>query len=304
MKDKTIIEDLAEVYPQLYLDPDREEKEAYRAVVLQGEMPESQSLAHFQQSLMDNAENVDTPAGAVQVVSLRNRRDYEVFVRCMMAAKEGPRASIPATQGASTLITFNWPRIREHKKAYMEEQRAAGNLSPDWNAEFQRFTSVRENFMDMLVVLSCGPYSGLTAEQVGQPEETWTQTSLAIRKYHELTHVICRKQYPDQIEAVWDELVADAIGIYGALGRYDAPLEKRFLGISDGHYIGGRLENYTDSAPALAGMISRTLDRFVQIFEEHPGAGTFEMIPILQAQQAEFEKQTEYRKAGAVNDFA
>ena len=50
MKDKTIIEDLAEVYPQLYLDPDREEKEAYRAVVLQGEMPESQSLAHFQQS--------------------------------------------------------------------------------------------------------------------------------------------------------------------------------------------------------------------------------------------------------------
>ena len=51
MKDKTVIEALAEVYPQLYLDPDRVDKETYRSVVLAGEMPERRSLAHFRQSL-------------------------------------------------------------------------------------------------------------------------------------------------------------------------------------------------------------------------------------------------------------
>ena len=37
MSERTAIETLAETYPQLYRNPDREEKDAYRKVVLQGE---------------------------------------------------------------------------------------------------------------------------------------------------------------------------------------------------------------------------------------------------------------------------
>ena len=52
--------------------------------------------------------------------------------------------------------------------------------------------------------------------------------------------------FPEKIDAIWDELVADAVGIYGALGRFDPELEKLFLGIKGELYTGGRLENYVE----------------------------------------------------------
>lgn len=289
MSDMTVIEKLAETYQQLYLDPDRTEIDAYRKVVLEGETPETKELAHFIQHAMDREETLETPAGKVQVVSLRNRKDYETFVRCMMAAKDGPRAQIPASQGASTLVAFNWPRIYEHKRCFLEAQQAAGVAEPDWSTEFQSFISVKENYQDLLVVLSWGPYSNVTAEMAGQTEESWPETSYSIRKYHELTHVICRRLYPDRIEAVWDELVADAVGIYAAFGRYDAELEKLFLGIRKGRYTGGRLENYTDDPKRLAIQVGQMLDRFNEIIGDEKKE-PFDLIPVLQEYQNEFRR--------------
>ena len=288
MSERTAIETLAEIYPQLYLNPEREEKEAYRKVVLQGETPESRDLSHFLGDPQDRSEIVETPAGPVVVVSLRNRADYEVFVRCMMAAKEGPKAPIPASQGASTLVAFNWPRINAHKKRFMEEQHAAGVEDPDWSGEFRRFISVPANYQDLLVALSWGPYSNVSAAEAGQAEKAWPEISYAIRKYHELTHVICRRRYPDRIDGVWDELVADAVGIYAALGHYDAELEKRCLGISGDRYFGGRLENYSGEAEKLAKPVSKVLDRFCEIIGEHPEAAPFDLIPVLQEYQESF----------------
>ena len=137
-------------------------------------------------------------------------------------------------------------------------------------------------------MLSWGPYSDVTAEKVGQTEENWAETSYIIRKYHELTHVICRRIYPDRIEAVWDELVADAIGIVAAFGRYDAEMEARFLGIVDGEYRGGRLETYTDDAEKLSRRVNSTLNRFTEIIREHPCSDPFELIPVLQEYQSTF----------------
>ena len=253
MSDFTVIETLAEIYPQLYLDPNREEKEAYRKVVLQGEMPESRDLSHFRQDPLDRK-----------------------------------KASIPASQGASTLVAFNWPRIYAHREQFMEEQRAAGVEEPDWSEEFSRFISVPANYQDLLVVLSWGPYSSVTAAEAGQTEDTWPEISYAIRKYHELTHVICRRLYPDRIDGVWDELVADAVGIYAALGHYDAALEKRCLGITGERYTGGRLENYSDDTEKLAKPVSEMLDRFCGMIGEHPDAAPFDLIPILQEYQESF----------------
>ncbi len=291
MNRKTVIEELAETYPQLYLNPDTEEKEAYRKIVLEGGEPEKKNLSHFSLNPLDRAENVDTPAGKVLVASIQNRKDYEIFVRCMMAARQGPRAEVPRSQGASTLVAFNWPRIHAHQAEFMEQQRAAGVAEPDWSAEFSRFTAVRANYQDLLVVLSWGPYSGITAEEAGQQEETWPETSYAIRKYHELTHVICRRQYPDRIEAVWDELVADAVGIYAALGHFDPTLEKRCLGIVGERYVGGRLENYSDEAEKLSERVSAMLDRFDGIIAGLPGAAPFELIPVLQEYQNAFHQE-------------
>lgn len=255
MNKPNIIEQLAEIYPQLYLDPDRADTEEYRACVTRGEMPSSCSLSHFVMDERDSLENVDTPAGSAMVITLHSRHDFEVFVRCMTAPRQDPHTKVPSTTGAMTFTVFSWPRINAHKEAYFKEQQAAGVSLPDWNEEFRRFTSVKENCQDMLIVLSYGPYSGVSAGRVNellpdrgsQPlsEEEWTEASWNIRKYHELTHFVCRKLYPDRIDAIWDELTADAVGLFAALGEYSRDLEELFLGINDCRYTGGRLENYT-----------------------------------------------------------
>ena len=101
-----VIEELAEVYQVLYLDPDKEDIESYKSILLKGEQAPSRDLSHFTGDERDVHETVETPAGPIEIVTLFNRSDFEVFIRDMMAAKSGPRDVIPKTMGASTLITF------------------------------------------------------------------------------------------------------------------------------------------------------------------------------------------------------
>lgn len=256
------IKELAAVYPQLYLDPDRCGIEEYRSVVLAGAVPDIEDLSHFETDERDRIEKIATPAGEAAVVTLYKRQDFEVFIRCMMAAKDGPEKAVPATMGASTIACFNWPRIKAHREEFFRTQREAGVEDPDWGAEFARFREVKENYMDMLIVLSRGPYSNIAAGNVSpeMSDDEWLEKSDSIRKYHELTHFVCRKLYPDMIDAVWDELAADAAGLYAAYGCYDENcrrLEEIFLGISEGRYSGGRLENYIKEGEDIDQLASR-----------------------------------------------
>lgn len=289
------IERLAEIYPQLYLDPDREDIERYRSIVLKGDRPDTTDLSHFRMDERDRLETVDTPAGPVVVVSLFDRHDFEVFVRDMMAAKEGPDRAVPLTMGASTLYAFNWQRIHAHMEAYEKQQKAQGNDEPDMNAEFRRFTADKENYIDCLIVLSRGPYSNVSADEAGMGEEEWLDVSHDIRLHHECTHVICRKLYPDMIDAVWDELVADATGLYAALGSLDEGLERKFLGIgTDDRYCGGRLENYVPRSEGesdeeyrrrldeLSAKACGVLRSFGRIIDENKGKPVFEVMDMLE----------------------
>ena len=72
-------------------------------------------------------------------------------------------------------------------------------------------------------MLSWGPYSGVSAEAAGCSEEEWLALSDTIRRYHELTHVICRRLYPEDVDPVRDELIADAVGLYAAYGYGRSP---------------------------------------------------------------------------------
>ena len=295
MDKRNIMRQLADVYPQLFLDPDKADIEEYKTCVRKGERPADCGLSHFIMDERDCIENIDTPAGTAQVITLHNRRDFEVFVRCMLAARKGPEEKVPPTMGASTIVAFNWPKINAHREAFFEEQRAAGVDSPDWSEEFRRFTSVKENYQDLLIVLSCGPYSNVSADRVNElltaagrvavSDEEWRETSGNIRKYHELTHFVCRKLYHDKIDEIWDELVADAAGIYGAFGEYSRELEELFLGITDERYTGGRLENYTaDGADLddLAAGIDSILRAFEAAVSSAHGAGVFDMMIMLE----------------------
>ena len=137
-------------------------------------------------------------------------------------------------------------------------------------------------------MLSQGPYSNVDSNAVGMDQKEWLSRSLIIRKYHELTHVICREMYPAQIHAVWDELVADAIGIHAAWGRYNIEAAKLFLGISGSAYSGGRLENYTDDPDRLSAPVGAVLESFEEIMNNHTEEESFSLIPLLQEQQSKY----------------
>ena len=252
----SVLEPLAEIYPQLYLAPGEEGAKLYPGIVGRGEDAPVHSLDHFRGSSRDEVTTEKTPAGEVLTVTLGDRRDFETFLQIM-----GDRCvptEIPATQGASILDgVINWPKIRRHKEDFL----AAGRNPLKWPEEFKRFTSDKRNYRDAVIILSTGPYSALPAEEAGLTEEEWLAASYRIRKAHECTHFICRRLFPDRINAVWDELVADAVGLYAAFGRYDLGLAERLLGVGPEGYTGGRLENYAggEDLDALARKVHRTL---------------------------------------------
>ena len=271
--DKTsILAHLAADYPQLYLTPDTDTQETYRRVVLRGEEPERKSLAHYRGDPGDREELMETPTGSVRVVTLGNRQDFELALRGLIAAKDGPLTQIPESQGAAMLTVFNWQRIHAHLVLFPEEERAS---------EFKRFTAVRENYTDMLVVLSRGPYSHVDAAAVGETETAWLEHSDTIRRYHELTHVICRRIYPGDVAPIRDELVADVVGLYAAYGCFDPETEKLFLGIRDGRYVGGRLGNYTDAPESLTEAVCDALERVRATIDNQTETEPFQLIPAL-----------------------
>ena len=272
MTNETVMQQLAREYALFYLNPDVDTQEEYREVVLRGHDVETKSLEHYIGSDSDTIDMTDTPVGQVRVVTLGNRHDFELAIRGLSAAKHGPHIEVPKSQGAAMHQIFNWPRIHTYLAGFPKEQR---------HAEFKKFTSVKENYIDMLIILSRGPYSNISAERIGLDEKTWLDHSNTIRKYHELTHVICRKQYPDNIDIVRDELVADAIGLFATYGSFDPEKVKLFLGIDGETYIEGRLANYTDDPQGQTPEICKTLsDMKIRIDAENP-SDPFDLIPVL-----------------------
>lgn len=234
---------LAKRFPQLYLKPETgvSQSELYRSIIRKGYRYEG-SLPHFIGSTQDSITVEQTPVGEVTVVFLAERADFECFYR-IMACRCEP-VEIPATMGASYINGVNdWSKIHAHMDAYRE------NGGEDSKGEFARFTATPSNYKEALLLLSNGPYSAVPAERTPYDAETWLRLSREIRKYHELTHFICRRLFPEKKYPIWDELLADCMGLMFATGEYSIPLAQCILGIENGAYVGGRLENYTDGVP-------------------------------------------------------
>ncbi len=257
--DKSTIKELLYQYPQLALPIKQGTKDTleYKNAVLQGKLVFRD--ADFIGSPEDSLSVEETPAGDVEVLCLGNREDFVHALRALAYRCEP--VEIPASVGASTVRgLINWEKIRDHKKEYLA---AGGN---DWNLEFKRFTADKKNYLDTIILLSCGDYSAVPASFVGLKEEAWREKSLTIRKYHELTHFVCRTLYPENIVPIRDEVIADMIGLVAAFGSYDPMLARRFLGIESGQFRdGGRLSHYADKneIDAAAEYSNDLIDRLV-----------------------------------------
>ena len=215
---------LARRYPQILMPIEAgiRNSEEYKNVCLRGEKTDRPIT--FTKDPKDSLETIVTCAGPVEVLSMRKREDFVHACRCLGHKCEP--VEIPDSTGAMAIFGINnWDKVRANM----------------------------DNYKDSFIILSSGNYSNVgnkdiykeTNGEIDLNEEEWIEKSITIRKYHELTHFVMRKTYPDDISFIRDELIADCVGLIAAFGKFDVRLLKLFLGIEREVYReGGRLQNY------------------------------------------------------------
>lgn len=258
---------LSNRYYQLRLPvvQDENKTEEYKRVVLQGEEPKYP--LSFSMSSKDTLSVVQTPAGDAEVLYLSEREDFEHVIRSLAYRCE-PR-EIPASMGASTISgIINWEKINAHMDNVDE------------------FLADKRNYLDTLIVLSDGPYSAVTGDKFGYTAQEWKNKSVQIRKYHELTHFVSGRLFPQNKEALRDEIIADMDGITAAVGYYDTDMAKTFLGIEGETYReGGRLQNYVE--PQTIEQSADKARELIKIFEkvaaENKNVDIFGLLSIIES---------------------
>lgn len=237
LRGSAVVASLAQRFPQLYIAPAEGVDEAYRMAAARGIAPEGASLAHFATSEEDELRVVDTPAGPVEVVFLKDRRDFECLL-CILGHRCQP-VPIDPTVGAITYLGLaDWQKVVSAHATYVQ---GGGD---DWPHEFSRLAKDPAAFRSQIIVISEGPYSNVAYDQTPYQRDEWLRVSREIRLHHECAHVVCRRLMPDVVAPVWDEVTADMVGLLCATGHFDAALEARFLGIDATGYRGGRLLGY------------------------------------------------------------
>lgn len=233
MSDK-VLDKYTLIYPQLSLpiEEGMSQNMRYTNIVRKGIFPDIIE-SPFTGSTQDNEQLVSTPVGEVNVLTIGNREDFIRFYRAI-AYKCEPYP-IPDSVGAACIFgVVNWNRIHEHKAEYLR----CGGM--DWSSEVKAFTAVSKNYKDDLCIVSTGSYSNLPILS-----DTWIEESIKIRTWHEITHIVCRRLYIENKDAIRDEVVADMMGLLFTYGRYDGKLALRFLGIENGQLTeGARLYHY------------------------------------------------------------
>lgn len=211
-------------FPQLMLPIKSEisKSDLYKKVVYEGQ-PVPSDKVDFKYTLSDQDKLSEDhfTCGDITILFLNERKDFISVVQ-KIAYRCEP-IPIPKSMGAITINGLNnWEKVKKYKKI-----------------------TDNNTYKDSLVILSKGFYSGLDASFTPYTQSEWMNISLFIRKYHELTHYLCRKKYVLLKNALLDEIFADCMGIVMAIGRYDDFLAMQFLGIEKETYkYGMRLENY------------------------------------------------------------
>lgn len=193
-----------------------------------------------------------TPAGRIPVILTGAREDFVALVRALSHRNE-PHP-VPDSMGACTIGGYNdWGRVRRLRARFEQAHPEAGE--EDWKAEFQRMVPQRDLYQDRFIILSDGPYSGVSARAMGLDEEEWRKASLTIRLEHECTHYFTKRVLSSMRKNALDELLCDFAGIVAARGRFDRAWLMRFLGLEDHPRWreGGRLANYLGEPPLREG---------------------------------------------------
>ena len=168
-------------------------------------------------------------AGRLPVLTAGTRSDFVTLVQALTERNE-PGKVPPAMGAAFVKGLTNWDRVARYRAAW-EKTAGTGGDEDAWREEMARFSANKALYQDRLVILSRGPYSGISAQDAGLSGEVWLDRSVVIRREHELTHYLTWRLYGVMRMHVTDEIVADFSGLVAAFGRYREDLARRFLGL-------------------------------------------------------------------------
>ncbi|HEX2080409.1 MAG TPA: hypothetical protein VHG08_22090 [Longimicrobium sp.] len=223
--------------------------EAYQAATRRGAVPEGAEGLRLQEPERLRLFVHPTPAGAVPVLVVPCRADFEALVRAL--TKRNEPVPVPASMGACMVGGYNnWGRVADLRRRW-EAGEVPVEGAADWSAAFAVLRARKELYQDRFILLSDGPYSGVAAERMGMDAEGWRRASLTIRLEHECAHYFTRRVLGSMRNNLLDELLADYAGIVAAAGRYRAEWFLRFTGLedADGCRADGRLWNYRGDPP-------------------------------------------------------
>jgi len=198
-----------------------------------------------------------TIAGHVPLLIVGDRGDFVRLVQAFSERNE-PKPVLDSMGACIVKGLNNWSRIHVRRAEWEREHGPDG-----WAEEFQRLVPQKELYQDGFIILSTGPYSAIPARDVGMDEREWLDRSIAIRREHEITHYFTLRALKTIRNNVFDELIADFVGLVRAFGRYRADYALRFLGLEayPAFRPGGRLEVYRGKPPLSddAWAVARTL---------------------------------------------
>lgn len=245
---------LREHLPQLRFPvrPGISETEGYRAATRRGvppdEIPEATGLAVERPEAIELVIH-ESPAGRIPLLIARRRAEFVALLQAL--TKRNEPEPVPPAQGALMVSGYNnWSRIGELRRRW-EALPATQRETATWNEEFQRLQGRRELYQDRFILLSDGPYSAVSAADLGLEEGEWRAISLALRRDHECAHYLTRRLFGSMRNNLLDELIADYTGMVGATGRFHAVWFLRFVGLEDfpRYRPGGRLDLYRGKPP-------------------------------------------------------
>ena len=196
-----------------------------------------------------------TPAGRIPGILLEHRPDFVAVLRAILARNEP--ATVLDSQGASMVAGYNnWDRMARLRDAFERGQLADIEAST-WGEAFRQIRARPELYQDRFIILSDGPYSGVSAAELRLADEEWRRLSLAIRLEHECAHYFTKRVFGAMGKSLVDELIADYAGVVAATGTFSASWLLRFLGVdANGFRDGGRLANYRGTPPLSDGAFS------------------------------------------------
>ena len=202
--------------------------ELYKQAVLRGEQLSPEELARAGPlPSWDQPESLELaihphPCGAMPVLQTSCWNDFVQLVRAL-AQRGEPFALADGVHAQAVSGLIHWGLIER----------------------------LGRNSRGTLIVLHVAPYGSVEAWQVpaSLSDDAWLHASTTLRLEHELTHIATKTLLGEMRLNLLDELIADCMGMVAAIGRFDAALFGRCLGIDTANddlpIANGRWLSYT-----------------------------------------------------------